>query len=156
PAPLLTPAGARWYNPAASSGAMSEWLKEHAWRACRGPQSSLLGSNPSRSVVRAPINKRMLKRRLTRRVALGAATALLTTALFAAGLFYYQIHRANAAVQELTLPTEPPPARGDRLLVLAPHCDDETLGVGASIAHAARVGARVRVILVTNGDGFPL
>lgn len=42
----------------------------------------------------------------------------------------------------------------DRLLVVAPHCDDEVLGAGGLIRDAAAVGAQVKIILMTNGDGF--
>ncbi|MBV9470213.1 MAG: PIG-L family deacetylase, partial [Abitibacteriaceae bacterium] len=41
----------------------------------------------------------------------------------------------------------------DRLLVLSPHCDDETLGVGGTLAAARSAGAAVRVVFLTNGDG---
>jgi LmbE family N-acetylglucosaminyl deacetylase len=41
-----------------------------------------------------------------------------------------------------------------RLLVLAPHCDDETLGAGGLILAAQRAGMEVRVVIATNGDGF--
>ena len=40
-----------------------------------------------------------------------------------------------------------------RLLVLAPHCDDETLGCGGLIQQALKRGAQVRVVMATNGDG---
>src|SRR5437868_7018954 len=95
-------------------------------------------------------------RRLTRRVALGAISALLAILLTLCGTFYYQIYRANAAVQSLHLSAEPPPNARSRILVLAPHCDDETLGAGGYMAMAARLGARVHVVMLTNGDGFPL
>lgn len=42
----------------------------------------------------------------------------------------------------------------ESLLVLAPHCDDETLGAGSLLAEAVRLGCRVSVAVVTNGDGF--
>src|SRR5205823_14183242 len=48
----------------------------------------------------------------------------------------------------------PAPAPGSAVLVLAPHCDDETLGTGGMLAEAARAGARIRVVLLTNGDGY--
>jgi LmbE family N-acetylglucosaminyl deacetylase len=41
-----------------------------------------------------------------------------------------------------------------RLLVLAPHCDDETLGAGGLILAAQRMGMQVRVVIATNGDGY--
>lgn len=43
---------------------------------------------------------------------------------------------------------------GRKILVLAPHSDDETLGPGGFIAEAERRGNKVRVVLATNGDGF--
>jgi len=43
----------------------------------------------------------------------------------------------------------------DRLLVLAPHPDDETLATGELIQLAVRVGAAVRVVFATDGDNNP-
>jgi len=41
-----------------------------------------------------------------------------------------------------------------RLLVVAPHCDDEVLGAGGLIQAALRQGMDVRVVIVTAGDGY--
>jgi LmbE family N-acetylglucosaminyl deacetylase len=41
-----------------------------------------------------------------------------------------------------------------RILILAPHCDDETLGPGGLIAAAREAGIEVRVAIATNGDGY--
>jgi len=41
-----------------------------------------------------------------------------------------------------------------RLLILAPHCDDETLGSAGLIQAAVRAGIQVRVVIATNGDGY--
>jgi LmbE family N-acetylglucosaminyl deacetylase len=41
-----------------------------------------------------------------------------------------------------------------RLLILAPHSDDETLGTAGLILAAQRDGIQVRVVIATNGDGF--
>lgn len=41
-----------------------------------------------------------------------------------------------------------------RVLVLAPHCDDEILGAGGLIMAARRLEIDVRVVIATNGDGF--
>lgn len=41
-----------------------------------------------------------------------------------------------------------------RLLVLAPHCDDETLGAAGLILAAQRTGIEVKVVIATNGDGY--
>ena len=40
-----------------------------------------------------------------------------------------------------------------RLLVVAPHCDDETISSGGLIREVLARGGQVRVVLVTNGDG---
>jgi LmbE family N-acetylglucosaminyl deacetylase len=41
-----------------------------------------------------------------------------------------------------------------RILILAPHCDDETLGAGGLIQAAVQRGIEVQVVIATNGDGF--
>ncbi|MGB9775034.1 MAG: PIG-L deacetylase family protein [Anaerolineae bacterium] len=41
-----------------------------------------------------------------------------------------------------------------RLLVVAPHCDDETLAAGGLIRAARRRGMDVRVVIATAGDGY--
>ena len=45
-----------------------------------------------------------------------------------------------------------PPGPGDRLLVVAAHPDDESLGAGGLIATAVAQGARVTVLVVTDGE----
>src|SRR6188508_1824893 len=42
-----------------------------------------------------------------------------------------------------------------RLLVLAPHPDDEALGTAGLIRRVVGAGGSVRVILITSGDAFP-
>ena len=41
-----------------------------------------------------------------------------------------------------------------RLIIFAPHCDDETLGTAGLILAAERAGIAVRVVIATNGDGY--
>jgi N-acetyl-1-D-myo-inositol-2-amino-2-deoxy-alpha-D-glucopyranoside deacetylase len=41
-----------------------------------------------------------------------------------------------------------------RLLIIAPHCDDETLSSAGLILAAQRADIQVRVVIATNGDGF--
>ncbi len=41
-----------------------------------------------------------------------------------------------------------------RVLVIAPHCDDETLAAAGLIQQAERIGVEVRVVIETNGDGY--
>lgn len=45
------------------------------------------------------------------------------------------------------------PTGNDRMLVIAPHPDDETLGCGGTIAGHARAGDRVEALIVTDGGG---
>lgn len=52
------------------------------------------------------------------------------------------------------LPADQPVVAADRVVIVAPHCDDETLGAGGLLHDAALAGAEVHVIMVTNGDGF--
>ena len=49
-------------------------------------------------------------------------------------------------------PQFPPPEKGERLVIVAPHPDDEVLGCGGLIQQAVAAGADVRVIYLTNGD----
>lgn len=42
----------------------------------------------------------------------------------------------------------------ERILILAPHCDDETLSSAGLILAAQRRGIEVRVVIATNGDGY--
>jgi LmbE family N-acetylglucosaminyl deacetylase len=45
-----------------------------------------------------------------------------------------------------------PIVRDDRILILAPHPDDETIGCAGVIQQALSAGAQVRVVYLTNGD----
>jgi len=54
----------------------------------------------------------------------------------------------------------PPPAVLDvpamtRLLVIAPHPDDDVLGAGGLMQRVKAVGGTVRVVYLTDGDGYP-
>ena len=62
----------------------------------------------------------------------------------------HQLERAGFA-DEMPIPGE-----GCRVLVVAPHPDDEALGCGGLIRRALAAGAEVRVALMTNGDGSEL
>jgi LmbE family N-acetylglucosaminyl deacetylase len=82
---------------------------------------------------------------------------LLLPLLFAGGAssaYYLRLHRIASGQSVAGLPHVAAPTAGRRILVLAPHCDDETLGVGGMIADARRAGAEVAVAFLTNGDGF--
>ena len=45
-----------------------------------------------------------------------------------------------------------PASQGDRLLVVAPHPDDDVLGSGGLLQQAVAAGSAVRIIYLTNGD----
>jgi len=49
----------------------------------------------------------------------------------------------------------PPLSKETRLMVFSPHPDDESLGAGGIIQRVLGLGGRVRVVFMTNGDGFP-
>jgi LmbE family N-acetylglucosaminyl deacetylase len=59
--------------------------------------------------------------------------------------------RATRSLEEIS-----PPGAGDRVLVVAPHPDDETLGCAGVIQQALARGAEVHVVTMTNGDASEL
>jgi N-acetyl-1-D-myo-inositol-2-amino-2-deoxy-alpha-D-glucopyranoside deacetylase len=78
---------------------------------------------------------------------------LILILLVAVVLLTYQLAlpQPSVAVADLT----PFPLDGyHRLLILAPHCDDETLSSAGLILAAQRAGIQVRVVIATNGDGY--
>ena len=56
-------------------------------------------------------------------------------------------------------PAPPPPVldvpEATRLLVIAPHPDDEVLGAGGLMQRVHATGGAVRVVYLTDGDGYP-
>ena len=50
------------------------------------------------------------------------------------------------------LATIEPFKKGERVLIIAPHPDDESIGCGGIIQKALSAGARVKVLYLTNGD----
>jgi LmbE family N-acetylglucosaminyl deacetylase len=69
--------------------------------------------------------------------------------------FVIGAHQASLSQQSVAWHPLPLPEPSDRLLIIAPHPDDEVLGCGGLIAEAVQRGAQVRVVFLTNGDGFP-
>jgi LmbE family N-acetylglucosaminyl deacetylase len=55
------------------------------------------------------------------------------------------------AIEAESIPYEPVALRGERLLVLAPHPDDEVIGCGGLVAQHLREGRKVHVAIATNG-----
>ncbi len=58
---------------------------------------------------------------------------------------------ACAELRELTPFSVPPPGSG-RVVVVAPHPDDEVLGAGGALASLAARGARLLLVAVTDGE----
>ncbi len=50
------------------------------------------------------------------------------------------------------LPSIEPFSKNDRILILAPHPDDEDIGCGGVIQRAVKSGAKVKIVYLTNGD----
>ncbi len=46
-----------------------------------------------------------------------------------------------------------PPSADDRILVVVAHPDDETIGLGGYLAQAVKNGAKVKIVIVTSGEG---
>jgi LmbE family N-acetylglucosaminyl deacetylase len=68
--------------------------------------------------------------------------------------FCYRERAANAAYASLRLPPAPAPTHTTRLMVFAPHCDDETLGCAGLIQQTLASGGSAQAVMLTNGDGF--
>jgi LmbE family N-acetylglucosaminyl deacetylase len=72
----------------------------------------------------------------------------------AASAYYYRLHRWTSALKLTDLPVVPAAAADRRILVISPHCDDETLGAGALISDSRKAGVPVTIAFLTNGDAF--
>lgn len=79
--------------------------------------------------------------------------AMLATVLAAAMAF--PAHAAGAARRN-SLPLMREPTTADRVLVVSPHPDDESLCCAGYIQRAVAAGAQVTVVWMTAGDGFEL
>jgi LmbE family N-acetylglucosaminyl deacetylase len=69
--------------------------------------------------------------------------------LFFILLFFYSV--LGHCLGGMLAPIEPF-KRNDRVLILAPHPDDETIGCAGIIQEALSKGAQVKVVYLTNGD----
>ena len=100
----------------------------------------------------------MPRRRLPARVvARWIVAGLLAPCVYfagAGGAFFYRQRAVYAATGSVRLPEMPAPTSADRLLVFAPHCDDETLGNGGLMQQTLAAGGAVQTVIITNGDGF--
>ncbi|NLD73758.1 MAG: hypothetical protein GX649_13715 [Chloroflexi bacterium] len=88
---------------------------------------------------------------ITRRWARVATVALVV--MFLAGLLGSSPY-VDLALLLLTDLEELDAGAYERLLVLAPHADDETIGCAGLMMAAHNAGSEVRVVVATNGDGY--
>jgi LmbE family N-acetylglucosaminyl deacetylase len=103
---------------------------------------------------RIPLNPLRWKKRYRSAlvVTLGLIGLLVLYAPSIIGLAYY----VRLSTEVNALPAAIPVTAHDRVLVVSPHPDDETLACSATIQQAIAVGAKVRVVWLTCGDGFEL
>lgn len=66
-------------------------------------------------------------------------------------LFFYYQERPD---YNILLESMPPVEQQTKLLVIAPHCDDEAIGCAGVIHDVVQAGGQVAVVIMTNGDGF--
>lgn len=92
----------------------------------------------------------IMKRRQLLPLVTGAAVVTLLIGIFVFSYIYWQ----DLPLRGMTpMPFAVAPAQM-RLLVFAPHCDDEALGAAALIRDVTAGGGQVMVVIMTNGDGF--
>ena len=84
-----------------------------------------------------------------RRLVIFFIITLIVTGLF---IIYYEFFSLPQFVVT-SLPEIVLPQKNQTVIVFAPHCDDEVLGAGGLIAKSIQNGAKVYVVLMTNGDG---
>jgi len=96
----------------------------------------------------------MRRPKITRRRILFLVVAWLLVIAGSLTITALRVRWANLKELSAQFPEWKTPGRGSRVIVFAPHCDDESVGAGGLIRQAAAGGAQVWVVLVTNGDGF--
>jgi LmbE family N-acetylglucosaminyl deacetylase len=79
--------------------------------------------------------------------------AVLALGAISFGAFQWKTYHRNLQVSDANFSPLPALSKNDRILILSPHPDDETLGAGGLMAKAASLGIPVRVVFLTNGDG---
>lgn len=99
----------------------------------------------SRQWVRKRLGSSLSFRRLSSILLVLAVVSALTGGLDLRG--YYLAEAQSSGLQPL-------PPLGDRVLIISPHPDDETLGAGGLIHQLARQGKQIQVVFLTSGDAF--
>src|SRR5664280_93441 len=83
-----------------------------------------------------------------RRIATAIAACILTAVMFASAFIMARFPSAIAPVVQ----TDVMLTKADRVLVVSPHPDDESIACSGLIQHAIKAGAQVRVLWMTAGD----
>lgn len=78
--------------------------------------------------------------------------AFASMVLFGGYVVYFRYIGALPDITSELIPEITGPQQNDRVLVFAPHPDDEILGAGGYMALAARAGSEIKVIIVTDGN----
>ncbi len=98
--------------------------------------------------------RRRKRNQILRRAFVGALCLPVLLLGGASGAYYYRLHQLSESLTIRDLPRTQIPASTRRVLVISPHCDDETLGAGGFIADCRKAGVPVTIAFLTNGDGF--
>lgn len=80
--------------------------------------------------------------------------AVLTWAFINGRWVFNRFHDLLSSLRVRRLPEDEPFTENDRVLIVAPHPDDEVLATGGQIMQALAAGADVEVVLLTCGDAF--
>jgi LmbE family N-acetylglucosaminyl deacetylase len=98
--------------------------------------------------MKRPTDTRPYENSRIRHVATAVAALVLTAAMFATAFIMARLPAAVAPVVQ----TEVVVTNADRVLVVSPHPDDESIACSGLIQHALEAGAQVRVLWMTAGD----
>ncbi|HVT12205.1 MAG TPA: PIG-L family deacetylase [Fimbriimonadaceae bacterium] len=85
---------------------------------------------------------------------MGSLTRVKWIGLLVAVLMLFTARSGSAQQQPalgVPLPMLPAPRATDRILVVSPHPDDETIGAGGYLDQAAQAGATIRIVVATDG-----
>jgi len=77
---------------------------------------------------------------------------IISILLFIILIIGYAYAQTAASLQLSGIADLEPITKKDRILILAPHPDDETIGCASIIQEAVNVGAEIQVVYFTNGD----
>ncbi len=134
-------------------------------KAIRGFESHTLRLCPFRRRVQCVLRPTplfyfpLLSMRLSKRffVRFALLAAAVPCVWYGSASAAYYLHKRHTVIPSLSklAPADAPNA-GTRLLVFAPHCDDETLGCAGLIQQTLAAGGTVKIVFLTNGDGFRL